>query len=177
MAGGFQRIHCASNAATGYGALGRGNYFTDKFSKALLYALNLRNQYFGAAKGTDIRVLMLSRVLLGNYMSLDTATAQERQDQKFAHNVELTGSAQRHKRVADPNYHGYHQSVALYRDAKLTRGPMQKGWKANYQITGMNRDANIGKESVHQTHKGSNEFLVAIGKQIYPEFLVFVAKT
>jgi hypothetical protein len=36
--------------------------------------------------------------------------------------------------------------------------------------------SNIGKESVHQTHKGSNEFLVAIGKQVYPEFLVFVSK-
>jgi hypothetical protein len=38
MSLGFQRVHCASNATTGYGALGRGSYFTDKFSK-LFYTL------------------------------------------------------------------------------------------------------------------------------------------
>jgi Poly(ADP-ribose) polymerase catalytic domain len=81
MTRGFQRIHCASTAMTGYGALGRGSYFTDKFSKALLYAINLRNEYFGAAKGEDIRVLMLSRVLLGNYLSMDNASKKEREEQ------------------------------------------------------------------------------------------------
>jgi len=175
MSGGFQRVHCESNGSTGYGALGRGNYFTDKFSKALLYAMNLRNEYFGAAKGSDIRVLMLSRVLLGNYLSFDNASQTEREAQRFAHNIELTGSAQRHMVVpqADPTYAG---SVALYRNAKLARPPQRKAWKTGYQITGENRDGNIGRESVHMTHKGSNEFLVAIGKQVYPEFLVFAQK-
>jgi hypothetical protein len=58
--------------------------------------MNLRNEYFGAAKGSDIRVLMLSRVLLGNYLSMDNASAQERTAQRTAHNLELTGSAQQH---------------------------------------------------------------------------------
>jgi hypothetical protein len=83
---------------------------------------------------------------------------------------------QRHKRKADPRYVDYDQSVQLYRDEKANQPPRLKAWKTNYQITGRDRDANIGKESVHQTHKGSNEFLVAIGKQVYPEFLVFVSK-
>lgn len=183
MTHGFQGIHCQSTGTTGYGALGRGNYFTDKFSKALLYAINLRNEYFGEAKGLDFRVLMLSRVLLGNYLSIDGATKQEKDAQRMAHNIELTGSAQRQKRQlklaqnpTPPGVDQYDHTVKLYRDAKLTRQPMQKGWKANYQITGTNRDANIGHESVHMTHKQSNEFLVAIGKQVYPEFLVFVYK-
>jgi Poly(ADP-ribose) polymerase catalytic domain len=126
MARGFQRIHCESNATTGYGAMGRGNYFTDKFSKALLYAMNLRNEYFGAAKGSDIRVLMLSRVLLGNYYDLDTATKEEKTAQRFAHNLELTGSAQyeRRKRIE------YVDSVTLYRDKKLQRAAKKKGFKA-----------------------------------------------
>jgi Poly(ADP-ribose) polymerase catalytic domain len=173
MTRGFQRIHCEGTGSTGYGALGRGNYFTDKFSKALLYGMNLRNEYFGAAKGSDIRVLMLSRVLLGNYLSMDNASAQERTAQRTAHNLELTGSAQQHRL----NTGTYANSVALIRDQKLARAPIKKGWKNNYKITGTDRDAHIGHESVHMTHKGSNEFLVAIGKQVYPEFLVFVGKT
>jgi hypothetical protein len=173
MTRGFQRIHCEGSGSTGYGALGRGNYFTDKFSKALLYGMNLRNEYFGAAKGSDIRVLMLSRVLLGNYLSMDNASAQERTAQRTAHNLELTGSAQQHHL----NTGNYAQSVALIRDQKLARMPIKKGWKNDYKITGTNRDTHIGHESVHMTHKGSNEFLVAIGKQVYPEFLVFVGKT
>jgi hypothetical protein len=184
MTHGFQRIHCQSAGGTGYGALGRGNYFTDKFSKALLYAMNLRNLYFGAAEGSDYRVLMLSRVLLGNYLTIDGATKQEQAAQRSAHNIELTGSAQRQKRLplhqnVQPLRQGedvYEATVKLYRDMKLARQPMQKRWKPNYQITGTDRDVNIGHESVHMTHKGSNEFLVAIGKQVYPEFLVFVSE-
>lgn len=175
MSGGFQRIHCESNSSTGYGALGRGNYFTDKFSKALLYAMNLRNEYFGAAEGADIRVLMLSRVLLGNYRDFDGASQEERQQQRFAHNVELTGSAQRHKRRTYPQP-DYRSRVQAYRADKTARAAQKKGWKADYAVRGTDVDDNIGYESAHMTHKGSNEFLVAIGKQVYPEFLVFVQK-
>jgi hypothetical protein len=53
---------------------------------------------------------------------------------------------------------------------------MAKGFKTAYQITGGDVDANIGYESVQMAHKGSNEFLVAMGKQMYPEFMVFVKK-
>jgi hypothetical protein len=173
MSRGFQRVHCESNNTTGYGALGRGNYFTDKFSKALLYAMNLRNLYYGVAKGDDIRVLMLSRVLLGRWRSLEGAGKAELKAQRYAHNVELTGSAQQHKRDTSK---GYAKSVEDYRDAKLARAPMAKGFKTAYQITGGDVDANIGYESVQMAHKGSNEFLVAMGKQMYPEFMVFVKK-
>jgi hypothetical protein len=56
------------------------------------------------------------------------------------------------------------------------RDPRKKGWENDYKITGEDRDDNIGYQSVHMTTKDTNEFLVAIGKQIYPEFLVFVQK-
>jgi len=179
MSRGFQRIHCANTAGLGYGALGRGNYFTDKFSKALLYGINLRNLYFGKAEGADVRVLMLSRVLLGSYLSMDGMSSAEKKAQRFAHNVELSGTAQRTKRMAGAYgtpYQNYDQSVQAMVDAKTSRAPAQKGWKTAYEITGQNRPGNIGHESVHQHHKGSNEFCVAIGKQVYPEFLVFVKK-
>jgi hypothetical protein len=42
---------------------------------------------------------MLSRVLLGNYLSMDNASKMEREEQTMAHNIELTGSAQRQKRL------------------------------------------------------------------------------
>ena len=173
MSRGFQRVHCESNNATGYGALGRGNYFTDKFSKALLYAMNLRNLYYGAAKGDDIRVLMLSRVLLGRWRSFEGAGKADLNAQRYAHNIELTGSAQQHKRDTSK---GYATSVEEYRDAKLARPAKAKSFKTAYKITGGNVDANIGYESVQLAHKGSNEFLVAMGKQMYPEFMVFVRK-
>jgi hypothetical protein len=43
-------------------------------------------------------------------------------------------------------------------------------------ITGTDVDQNIGYESVQMEHKGGNEFLVAISKQVYPEFMVFVER-
>ena len=98
--------------------------------EALLYAINLRNLYYGVAKGDDIRVLMLSRVLLGRWRWLEGAGKAELKAQRYAHNVELTGSAQQHKRDTSK---GYEKSVEDYRDAKLARAPMQKGFKTAYR--------------------------------------------
>jgi hypothetical protein len=112
-------------------------------------------------------------VLLGKWRTMDDARKSERKAQREAHNLELTGSAQQHKRDLSK---GYATSVQDYRDDKLDRDPRAKGFKAAYKVTGRSVDGNVGYESVHMTHKGSNEFLVAIGKQVYPEFLVFMEK-
>lgn len=165
---GFQRLHCASNADTGYGALGRGNYFTDKFSKALLYSLNLRNQYPGAAKGSDTRVVMLSRVLLGRVNTIDGQSEAARRLQRFAHNLELTTEAKDVRSIKSGRKD--------WREDKLNEPARAKGWNQNYRIAGADIDENLSYDSIHTQHKGSNEFLVASGKQCYPEFLVFVKK-
>lgn len=175
LAHGFQRLH-AKEGERGYGMLGRGNYFTDKFSKSMMYAMNLYNQYFGMRiwDTVDVRMVTLSRVLLGVPRFVEP---DKNRTLNHAHNLELTALAQTGVRAnsSEDSLLNAHYMVLH----KLFRGEIAKGYKDNYEITGVGLPENYGHESLvcpANRHRQANEMLVAIGKQCYPEFLIFVEK-
>lgn len=172
---GFQRLH-AKEGPGGYGMLGRGNYFTDKFSKSMMYAMNLYNQYFGMRiwDTVDVRMVTLSRVLLGVPRFVEP---DQTRTLNHAHNLELTALAQTGVRTDSSEARLLDAQYMVMR--KLFRGEIAKGYKENYEITGIGLPENYGHESLvcpANRNRQANEMLVAIGKQCYPEFLIFVEK-
>lgn len=172
---GFRRLH-AREGKGGYGMLGRGNYFTDKFSKSMMYAMNLYTQYFGMRlwDTVDVRMVTLSRVLLGapRFVQPDRTGWLN-----HAHNMELTALAQTGVRTlsSTKSLEDAHRMVLR----KLDRGQVTRGWRKDYEITGKSLPENYGHESLvcpASPSRQANEMLVAIGKQCYPEFLIFVEK-
>ena len=175
---GMHTVHCDKGpnvASPDYGALGRGTYLTPSFSKACLYTYNVVNQYHGATKGSDVRVLMLVRALMGDAKDYALASDEEKKDLRGAHNLELRTYSS--SNMGNNPIQVRDHMRTTYRDAKLNAARKNKLWSTQYGWSGSSDDSKIGYQSISTIdQKGKREFLVSGGSQLYPEFLAVFTK-
>jgi hypothetical protein len=161
---------------TGYGAMGKGLYFSDQFEKAAQYTLCPKQNCRATKKchctkkdGSPVsRTLLLSRVLLGDPYILNK---HNKDSLRHGNNFELarttnggfTDQVDARSR-ANNAIAGYSSAFGQGKFNDVLANKKRYGGKNHPMVRAVSRNAGVFS---------SNEFLVRMGAQAYPEFIVY----
>jgi hypothetical protein len=172
---GFNPKFCNYSKSTGYGAMGKGMYFTDQFEKAAQYSPCPECRATKRCKCDRNRTLVISRVLLGNPYVL---TKKNKGELRRGHNLELAQTVHQDFNDIKSDTPGKPDAPGKANDALKGFTSVFGQGKFNHVLAHKAPDGGADTDLVRKvgTNAGvfsSNEFLLREAATVYPEFIVY----